>query len=198
MQTEALPLFARKFSLPLSEINKIGKLLPFAFGYGVDSGPWLCGGSILRWFNREGPGDFDIFCKSRTQEVNILKAMNVEFKVFSDSDYAYTYNVYGNKVQIVKHSFHNQNTLEGILNKIDFTVCHFGISSEAIMFNDTTLQDAANKELKLHHINFADGTLRRIIKYTKRGYTIDHAEQVSFLLAIRNDDIPISKESTIK
>lgn len=198
MQTEALPLFARKFSLPLGKINKIGKLLPFDLGYGVDSGPWLCGGAILRWFNSEGPGDYDIFCKSRTQEVSALKAMDAEFEVTKVSNYAYTYNVYGNKIQIIKHAFHNQNSLEGVLDKIDFTVCHFGMSSEAIMFNTTTLQDAANKQLKIHSINNANDTLRRIIKYTKRGYTLDYKERLSFLQEIRNSNIPLSRESTIQ
>ena len=198
MISESLPTFARKFSLLLGNINKIGKLLPFDYGYGIDSGPWLCGGAILRWFNNEGPGDFDIFCKSQKQEILILKSMNAKFEVGKESNYAYTYNVYGNKVQIIKHSFHNQDSLEGILDKIDFTICHFGISHEAILFNTTTLQDAADKKIKIHHINNANDTLRRIIKYTQRGYTLDYKERLSFLQIIRNSNIPLSRENIIK
>ena len=60
---------------------------------------------------------------------------------------------------------------EQIIDSFDITVAQFIVGNDGIMkFNPMSFYDIANKKLVLHRLQWAGSTLRRIIKYSKKGY----------------------------
>jgi hypothetical protein len=87
----------------------------------------------------------------------------------------------GNKLQVIKpvnqgHIVAN-GSLEQILENFDFTVCRAGLVSltEALV-DDEFIQDEMKKKLTIKSIHCPIGAIKRIAKYSMKGYYISPAE----------------------
>ena len=74
------------------------------------------------------------------------------------------------KVQAIRLSF--QGSLEETIEAFDFSLCKFGFDGERFVAGEWSLFDLASKRLVPDKITYGTSTLRRIIKYTRQGYTI--------------------------
>jgi hypothetical protein len=57
-----------------------------------------------------------------------------------------------------------------VINTFDFTVSMLGTDGRALYFNKFTWTDLMRKRLRVHHIHHGISTMRRMIKYSKRGF----------------------------
>jgi hypothetical protein len=57
-----------------------------------------------------------------------------------------------------------------VIDTFDFTVSMLGTDGKALYFNKFTWTDLMRKRLRVHHIHHGISTMRRMIKYSKRGF----------------------------
>lgn len=149
------------FNKAVKKLPKLGK-----------NGPWLCGGAVRRFISGvELDSDYDLFFASEEQmEKTIQHIKDKKGKKISENDFNTTYLFKGLKVQLIHISYYN--SIDDVLDSFDFSLCKFGYDGKSITVGDWTLWDVARKKLVPENITYATSTLRRIIKYTRQGFTI--------------------------
>lgn len=71
-------------------------------------------------------------------------------------------------VQLVKLVWYDSP--EHVIDSFDFTIAQFAADCNHLYTNPLSVFDLARKRLVLHRIQFPASTLRRLIKYTSKGY----------------------------
>jgi hypothetical protein len=152
-------------------------------------GPWLAGGSIRRLISRQPQdSDFDFFFRDQEQFDAFCERMkSLGAKRTSESDFNVTFrlpaaepkpvedNVFEGggpelKVQAIRIQFYA--TLEASVESFDFSICQFGFDGERLVLGDWSLFDLASKRLVPGKLSYGTASLRRVIKYTRQGFTI--------------------------
>lgn len=155
----------------------------------AEAGPWIAGGSVRRLvMNLPQDSDFDFFFRNQEQFDAFCEDMKKRgATVENENDFNITFclpkakakpveddKFEGGgpelKVQAIRISFHE--TLDDVLKSFDFSLCQCGYDGDSLAFGAWTLFDLANKKLVPETISYGTSTLRRIIKYTRQGYTI--------------------------
>lgn len=176
-----------------------------------ESGPWIGGGSVRRLiaglpqdsdfdFFFADQEQFDAFCKDmkkRGAEIQHENDFNITFllpkaKAKPIGDDEFTVAGPELKVQAIRLRFHP--TLAETLEGFDFSLCKFGYDGTSLVCGDYSLFDLASKRLVPDRISFGTSTLRRIIKYTKQGYTICSGGLASILQQVVDDPSIIQAE----
>lgn len=175
-------------------------------------GPWLAGGSVRRLImGLAQDSDFDFFFKDQGQFETFCADMKAKgATVSNENDFNITFtlpkvkaqptgdNEFSRagpelKVQAIRIAFHE--TLEAVLDSFDFSLCQCGWDGDDFAFGQWTLFDLASKKLVPETIRYGTSTLRRIIKYTRQGYTIcggglaNILEQIAANPAIINSEV---------
>jgi len=169
------------------------------------NGPWLAGGSIRRTLQRQSvlESDFDFFFKNQEQFDTFVKQVkesggwqvgsnknNVTLRMPSvapesvdvDEFEPYKPEI---KIQAIKLAFYE--SIEQVIDSFDFTICQFGFDGENLYFGDYSLWDLGRKRLVPHKISYATSSLRRLLKYTKAGFTICGGGLASMLDSVVKD-----------
>jgi len=144
-----------------------------------ENGPWICGGAIRRLIsNQELDSDVDIFFKSESQRKEVKKLLGATRRKISENDMNETYMVKieleeGREIEIkVQLIFINYyKTVEAVLDSFDFTICQFGYDGKDLICGEYSLWDLGRKKLAINEITYGVSTLRRLIKYTRQGFT---------------------------
>lgn len=176
-----------------------------------ENGPWIGGGSVRRLiaglpqdsdfdFFFADQAQFDAFCKDmkkRGAEVQHENDFNITFllpkaKAKPIGDDEFTVAGPELKVQAIRLRFHP--TLAETLEGFDFSLCKFGYDGTSLVCGDYSLFDLASKRLVPDRISFGTSTLRRIIKYTKQGYTICSGGLAKILQQVVDDPTIIQAE----
>lgn len=71
-------------------------------------------------------------------------------------------------IQLIKLAWYESP--EHVIDTFDFTVVQFICDRENLYFNPVSFLDLARKRLVLHRMQFPASTLRRLIKYTHKGF----------------------------
>lgn len=175
------------------------------------SGPWIAGGGVRRLIGRQAQdSDFDFFFADEAQFDAFCSAMKTKgAKVVSEGDFNVTFRLPAAepqpvdndvfegggpelKVQAIRISFHA--SLEDVLESFDFSICQFGFDGEDIVCGQWSLFDLANKRLVPGKIRYGASSLRRIIKYTRQGFTICGGGLASILEQVVADPSIIQAE----
>lgn len=176
-----------------------------------ESGPWVAGGSLRRLiaglpqdsdfdFFFADQAQFDGFCKEmkkRGAEVQHENDFNVTFilpkvkaKPIGDDEFSPSGPEL--KVQAIRIAFYP--SLTETLEAFDFSLCKFGYDGSTLVCGDYSLFDLASKKLVPDRISYGTSTLRRIIKYTKQGYTICGGGLANILQQIADNPALIQAE----
>jgi hypothetical protein len=177
----------------------------------AEGGPWIGGGSVRRLiaglpqdsdfdFFFADQTQFDAFCadmKKRGADVQHENDFNITFllpkaKAKPTGDDEFSASGPELKVQAIRLRFHS--TLAETLEGFDFSLCKFGYDGTNLVCGDYSLFDLASKRLVPDRISFGTSTLRRIIKYTKQGYTICSGGLASILQQVVDDPTIIQAE----
>lgn len=154
-----------------------------------ETGPWLAGGSVRRLITSKAQdSDFDFFFRDQAQFDAFCSDLKASGAVkINENDFNITFRLPASdpkpvdldtfegggselKVQAIKIKFYE--TLETVLESFDFSLAQFGYDGERLVFGEWSLFDTASKRLVPEKISYGTSTLRRIIKYTKQGFTI--------------------------
>jgi hypothetical protein len=75
---------------------------------------------------------------------------------------------------------------EHVIDSFDFTVIQFAFTNKEFVFNGMSFMDLARKRLVLHRMQFPASTMRRLIKYTQKGYYACPGSLVTICQAIQD------------
>lgn len=140
-------------------------------------GPWLGGGALRRTLAKMPlESDFDFFFRDADQleafsasleKVGLTKTRETAHHVqFSGYLAAATREVI---IQCIRFRYYE--TAEQVIDSFDFTICQFAFDGERITCGEFALWDLGRKRLAIHKLTYPVSTMRRLIKYTKQGFT---------------------------
>ena len=153
------------------------------------SGPWLVGGCVRRHLvQMPQDSDFDIAFSSPSQLACLqTELLGAGLKVTREAEAHVTLT---GKIGDSKHDFVIQllrmaylSTVAEHLDTFDFTICQFGYDGTDYTCGDYSLWDLGRKRLALHKLTFGASTVRRLVKYSRQGFTFCQGTIVSILEA---------------
>lgn len=136
---------------------------------------WLAGGAIRRTLIGDSlDSDFDFFFRNE----EYLESFERELKLVggvdeSSNEHNKTYSIFiGEKKIIIQAiTIKYYDSIEDVLDSFDFTITQFGYDGETLFCGEYSLWDLARKKLAIHRLTFGTATMRRVIKYTRQGFT---------------------------
>jgi hypothetical protein len=87
-------------------------------------------------------------------------------------------------IQLLKMVWYDN--AEHVIDSFDFTVIQFAFTNKEFVFNGMSFMDLARKRLVLHRMQFPASTMRRLIKYTQKGYYACPGSLVTICQAIQD------------
>ena len=165
-----------------------------------EQGPWIAGGAIRRTIiNKPLESDFDFFFKDEEQMRQFCIEMgNIGFIETASNEHNKTFAGTVDKKNILVQAIiiRYYNTIEDVLDSFDFTITQFGYDGINLYCGDYSLFDLKRNKLSLHKLTYGVSTVRRMIKYTKQGFTACQGTFVDILTNIVNN--PSLIEADIK
>lgn len=138
-------------------------------------GPWIAGGAIRRTLLQDSlDSDIDYFFRDEEQKKAFGEAIQEKGGwLISEKEHATTYGIkIGHNTVIVQAiTMAYYPTLDAVLDSFDFTITQFGYDGKDLVCGPHSLWDLARKRLALHKLTFGVSTVRRLIKYTRQGFT---------------------------
>lgn len=133
----------------------------------------ICAGGFLRsFFSGELMNDMDLFFEDidKYTYASHIFDLSDEYSLVSETENAKTYLSRRKKsVQLIKYRFGN---MQDILSMFDFTVCSCAVKGDDICMDDFFFEHLASKLLVFKDTKMPLSTLKRVVKYVKRGYSI--------------------------
>ncbi len=145
-----------------------------------ENGPWLAGGSLLRWYKNEMDADYDIACTGEEQARDYEHRLLFNgYTLSKDTGYANTYGNGEHTIQVIKCVY--SDLAEDVIGKHDFTITQWITDLHVLGMGDTTFNDVINKRIITNLISNPVITVHRVNKYFKRGYQISSEEVIKIL-----------------
>lgn len=141
-------------------------------------GPWIAGGSCLRWYQGlpVGENDIDVFCRNKLQAERLIERIKSfgSFSVKFESENAVTIE-HSNKedwnkrwtIQIITRRYFND--LKDVINSFDITVCEIGTTGYDWELGSFTARDIRERNLRFKMPLQPDAP-KRLTKYWTYGY----------------------------
>lgn len=141
------------------------------------TGPWICGGAVLSWYQGRpvAASDIDVFCFDQQQFDGVQNALMETGRavVSIDTKNAITFMYTSEnkidtwKIQLIKKSFYDN--IENVLDSFDISVCKIGTNGHRYIANDQTYNDIHNRVLRMEY-PLREGAVKRFAKYIAYGY----------------------------
>lgn len=176
----------------------------FECPFNIDNGPWLAGGAVRATLQDQPiKSDYDIFFAN---EIQLHKCrdelIHIGAKKIKENDHNETYFFVPDEtdpsvkleIQLIKHKYYN-NVYE-LLDSFDYTICQFATDGKELVCGPYALWDLARKRLAIHRITYPVASMRRMIKYANKGFTVCGGMLTDFIRRIQNDsnDMIISEK----
>jgi len=152
-------------------------------------GPWIAGGSVLRTFlGQPLDTDIDIFFANAVQFNACNEKMKEHAILTKDTSFSQTYDfIIEHKGQDIRKTiqlvnFVYKDKASEIIDTFDISVCQIAFDGERVVMCDNVIDDVKNKHITLNvnNIQQPGSTLKRIVKYVSRGYSVDCKELDAF------------------
>lgn len=143
----------------------------------MKNGPWIAGGAVLNWYNREpvNESDIDIFFRDLQQfDETFGRLMRNNASIVYSSDNAITLGMtidgIQRQLQLIRKEWFDSP--KAIIDKFDFTICQLVTDGFNLEIGSTTAEDIKNKKIKFVKPAHKD-VVKRIVKYIAYGYLPD-------------------------
>jgi hypothetical protein len=151
--------------------------------------PWIAGGAVLRTFLGEPlTTDVDLFFSCETQYNEAYEKMKKNALFLVESQFSSSFKIVVEhkgidkeyKIQLVKFTFSEKAT--GIIGVFDINVCEMAFDGKRIVVPEESLEGIQTKKMKIHvdRITYPAHTLKRVVKYASRGFSIDEKNLQEF------------------
>ncbi len=191
------------FKIPATHIRKsrFSKIAPLWVLGVLGNGCFLAGGSLRTLINDEEVCDFDLFFNgqlmyqpvdqdvfqpvlpARVIEVReILEKENFDLIFECPEGKLFTYKKGEMKVQLILET---AGTPDEVINQFDINAGRCAFDGEFIYIPLQFARDVKTKYLSIHDVSFPVATMKRLVKYSNKGYNINRACK-QFLENIQN------------
>lgn len=189
--------------LPESWREILEEKLPIVVDILDNSQSWLAGGLLRTLISNEPLSpkttDIDLFFMDETIFEAVkshLDAMDGMKRVFQCPENKLTTFMDTHtdwKYQCIAMDFYG-STLE-VVSSFDFTTCCIGTNGTDFVFHRDAIMDTMNKNLRWNKITHPASSLRRMMKYARKGFTMAESEYQYFVECVENHhpDIQDSK-----
>jgi hypothetical protein len=154
-------------------------------------GPWIAGGSILRWFNNEFVDtDIDVFVNSKDQAmglINVLKSSMYSMTFSTDNALTFS-NGMSPKIQVIVKRYYDK--AYDVIDDFDISVCQFLLGDNIIVCTKDAIDHNEKKQLHMTSLQNHKTAFSRLLKYQFRGYNPD--KETTELLDAHREDINFS------
>lgn len=155
------------------DLNTVLKELPAT----SPQGPWLGGGALRRSIAAMPlESDFDFFFFDEGQLKHFCEGLAAAgLTKEKETQHHEQWEGYLPKakrsvvIQCIKFQYYK--TAEEVIESFDFTVCQFSYDGSNVYAADYALWDLGRKRLAVNKISFPVSSMRRLLKYTRQGYT---------------------------
>lgn len=157
------------------------------------SGPWIAGGALRRTvLGKEPDSDFDFFFKDADQLGQFTAALEAKgFLKIRETEHHVHYrgrvgdSALDRDVQCIRFAFYDR--AEAVINSFDYTICMLAFDGKDITLGDYTMWDLGRMRLAINKISYPVATMRRMLKYTKQGFSACSSCLSSILTATADD-----------
>lgn len=148
--------------------------------------------------------DVDIFFRSELQLHLVQSYLENETnykKVFQCPEGKLASLVYKNgsdpewKLQLITVSFYED--IDAVLNSFDFTVTMFGTDGIDTVSGELSIQDVEDKKLRWNKVTYPASSLRRMMKYARKGYAMGEEDYQLFVDRVWSHDVHIIDEKLV-
>jgi hypothetical protein len=161
------------------KLNRVNFLNPF-----LSNDVVLAGGAMRSLLSyKENIADYDLFVlnnkKDKVKDLakQILQAYNGQVIFRCKEGKLITVEIFHeNIVKKIQIILSEHATVEQLLNSFDFNICRAAWDSEKVFFSPKFLIDFRKKEVTIHTITFPLASLKRLRKYSDKGYKTANAE----------------------
>ena len=156
---------------------------------------WLAGGALRTLIDSEDViNDYDLFFQNAESSIAVKnKLLTAGFDCIYEcpNGFLFTYRKNSVKIQLICEKTY-QNIQE-LLDSFDFTVTCAATDGEFVHYSSAFVKDVKKKELRLANLVYPVATLKRIVKYAARGYTIRKVAE-EFVKQVTEKEMPYSEE----
>jgi len=181
------------FKYNLYEVeSKIGVVFPYLFL--LREGAIVAGGAVRDWLvqvneredaiagqlisllggDNNAPTDIDVFFLSEEGEKTYIQFLTEQLNasVIRGNHRVTDFLVNGLVVQTIKSLYYQSSA--HLISTFDFTDCQFCVARENgrdfFYVGETSLEDLKKRRIIINQINYPMSTMRRLLKYAKKGY----------------------------
>ena len=153
-------------------------------------GWWIAGGAIRGLFIEEEFNDIDFFFRGEgrlkffTNEMNLIAGSPVADNDFNTT-WEFTAKINGlhTKLKVQAIKIFGGDLVNSLAN-FDYTICQFGYDGKNFQVTPAALLDAGARRLVVHKITFATASMRRMLKYGTKGYSVCQGCMATLLQAV--------------
>jgi len=158
----------------------------------VNANTWGAGGAIRDYFAAGVvTKDVDFFCKDRKTMALLVRELRNKFQykaylITKNAIKGYGF-VFGKKIDIdiVKKEFESPTQC---IDAFDFTVCCFACNADNFYYHKSAIFDLIKKKLVIHKLPHPVNTLKRLNKYTIKGFRACNGTILTLAKAIAQQD----------
>lgn len=182
----------------MNDLTKEQEAIVKAAYHFLPEGAWVAGGALTSVYTGRTINDVDLYFKDRASfEDAVNGAYDAGLWCVAKTTRAVTF-VSGPHVIQLMH-FNWFESPQAIFDSFDFTCCMAAMDCETkeIIMHDDFLKHCSQRFLKFHSgTAFPFGTVARVLKYQKRGYTIGTNEMLR--IALKCSTVPIASWGELK
>lgn len=142
----------------------------------LGGGSWMAGGAIRRTLIGQAlDSDFDFFFKSAKALADWESGLPSGLKLVRETEHHKHWRgtIAGSDlpidVQAIRFRFYEN--AEQVIDSFDYTVTMFVLDGDEMVTTPYALWDLGRRKLAVHKISYPVATMRRLLKYTKQGFT---------------------------
>lgn len=142
----------------------------------LGGGAWMAGGAIRRTLIGQAlDSDFDFFFKSAEALADWESGLPSGLKLVRETEHHKHWRgtIAGSDlpidVQAIRFRFYEN--AEQVIDSFDYTVTMFVLDGDDMVTTPYALWDLGRRKLAVHKISYPVATMRRLLKYTKQGFT---------------------------
>lgn len=152
----------------------------------VGNGAWCAGGAIRRTLIKQPlDSDFDFFFRSPDQlaewEKSLPSTLSLARETEHHKHWRGTLEGSAIPVDVQAIRFRYYTSAEEVIDSFDYTITQFALDGEKLVTTPHALWDLGRKRLAIHRVTYPVATMRRMLKYTRQGFTACNGSMATLL-----------------
>ena len=142
----------------------------------LPKGGWCAGGALRRTLaGMPLDSDFDFFFRSADELATWEKGLPPSLKLVRETDHHKHWRgaIEGSElpvdIQAIRFRFYD--SAEAVIDSFDYTITQFALDGGSLVTTSYALWDLGRRKLAIHKVTYPVATLRRMLKYTRQGFT---------------------------